>query len=283
MKKKKGFTLVELLVVIAIIALLMGILMPALARVRQIAYRLYCGTNLSGIGKAMLIYSNDFDDDLPRAGMSSGIWVENVVWDAISAATAYPRGNANISSNFYLLVKYSDVTSKSFMCKGDTEVREFKPFDYGTPLLTVDLWDFGPNGQEHCSYAYHNPFGNYGLTSSSNPGMVIAGDPNPWLNAHGQPKRTDADWAIFDPDGDKQAVENGNAWTHQGDGQNLLFVDGHISFEKNSAVGVDGDNVYTSAVGRGDKRKGTKPDTSSIESIIRNDSILLTDNKVSAK
>jgi prepilin-type N-terminal cleavage/methylation domain-containing protein len=52
--KKKGFTLVELLVVIAIIALLMGILMPALARVRQIAFRMVCGTNLSGIGKAML-------------------------------------------------------------------------------------------------------------------------------------------------------------------------------------------------------------------------------------
>ena len=56
--ERKGFTLVELLVVIAIIALLMGILMPALARVRQIAFRLVCGTNLSGIGKAMLIYAN---------------------------------------------------------------------------------------------------------------------------------------------------------------------------------------------------------------------------------
>ena len=66
--KRQGFTLVELLVVIAIIALLMGILMPALSRVRQIAFRTTCGTNLSGIGKAMLIYANDYQDELPKAG-----------------------------------------------------------------------------------------------------------------------------------------------------------------------------------------------------------------------
>ncbi|MFO7906770.1 MAG: hypothetical protein R6U98_29210, partial [Pirellulaceae bacterium] len=45
----------------AIIALLMGIMMPALARVRQMAYRMLCGTNLSGLGKVMLIYANDND------------------------------------------------------------------------------------------------------------------------------------------------------------------------------------------------------------------------------
>ena len=66
--RKKGFTLVELLVVIAIIALLMGILMPALARVRQIAYRMVCGTNLSGIGKAVLLYANDNEEEFPKAG-----------------------------------------------------------------------------------------------------------------------------------------------------------------------------------------------------------------------
>ncbi len=68
--KKKGFTLVELLVVIAIIALLMGILMPALARVRMIAYRMVCGSNLSGIGKALLLYAGDSQESYPMPGLS---------------------------------------------------------------------------------------------------------------------------------------------------------------------------------------------------------------------
>jgi len=85
--RRKGFTLVELLVVIAIIALLMGILMPALARVRQLAFRMTCGTNLSGIGKAMLIYANDYEDELPRAGGRNSEW-GNVVWD-VRASTCW--------------------------------------------------------------------------------------------------------------------------------------------------------------------------------------------------
>ena len=46
-------------------ALGVGILMPALARVRQLSYRMTSGTNLSSIGKACLIYANDYDDKLP--------------------------------------------------------------------------------------------------------------------------------------------------------------------------------------------------------------------------
>ena len=127
MRKKKGFTLVELLVVIAIIALLMGILMPALARVRQIAFRMVCGTNLSGIGKAMLIYSNDYDDEMPRAGGRSAAWSGRISnWMADNRFLAYgvgPDGSGGvgtITSSFYLLVKYAEVTPKSFICKGDS-------------------------------------------------------------------------------------------------------------------------------------------------------------------
>ena len=42
-----------------------GILLSALARTRELAFRMTSGTNLSGIGKTCLIYANDHDDKLP--------------------------------------------------------------------------------------------------------------------------------------------------------------------------------------------------------------------------
>jgi prepilin-type N-terminal cleavage/methylation domain-containing protein/prepilin-type processing-associated H-X9-DG protein len=242
--KKKGFTLVELLVVIAIIALLMGILMPALARVRQIAYRLYCGTNLSGIGKAMLIYANDYDDELPRAGTPNHRnYNQTVLYAANTPDSAFANG-ASITSCFYLLIKYAEVTPKSFLCKGDAGVAEFD----GGGVELVNLYDFGANdSQEHCSYSYHNPFvqtGGYSLTSSSDPGMAVAADPNPWQTCFETDGRDT--WNKFKaPSTIREEIKAGNAETHQYDGQNVLFVDGHTSFEKEPMCGVDNDNIYT--------------------------------------
>jgi len=282
--RRKGFTLVELLVVIAIIALLMGILMPALARVRQIAYRLYCGTSLSGIGKAMLVYSNDYDDELPRAGLRGSTWAAPIAdWKAATRSAAFGRG-ATITSSFYLLIKYAEVTPKSFLCKGDSGVTEFKGSEHslaGAEL--IDLWDFGNHpAQAHCSYAYHTPYGLYALTTSSEPGMAIAADPNPWLDSPGIAKRSTAgatsDLMLFNPSGDREAIRRGNAQTHQGDGQNVLFMDGHTSFEKNSACGVNDDNIYMRAVNATDRKKNPTPLVSGTDAFDRADSLLLTDN-----
>ena len=99
--KKKGFTLVELLVVIAIIALLMGILMPALAKVRQIAFRMVCGTNLSGIGKAMVLYANDYDDEFPRAGGRSSEWSNKIAdWTAPNRYQAFGLNTTDGSGGY---------------------------------------------------------------------------------------------------------------------------------------------------------------------------------------
>jgi prepilin-type N-terminal cleavage/methylation domain-containing protein len=65
MQTKKAFTLVELLVVIAIIALLMSILMPALARVRQQAKTVVCQTNLKQLGSCFSIYANENNGLMP--------------------------------------------------------------------------------------------------------------------------------------------------------------------------------------------------------------------------
>jgi prepilin-type N-terminal cleavage/methylation domain-containing protein len=279
--KKKGFTLVELLVVIAIIALLMGILMPALARVRQIAFRMVCGTNLSGIGKAMLIYSNDYDDELPRSGGRNSKWAMTIPsWLAPNRFTAYglaadgSGGTGTVASCFYLLVKYAEVTPKSFICKGDSGTTEFKPADEGAgDRELIDLWDFGPEPRKHCSYSYHLPFGLYALTTASEPGLAVAGDRNPWIESPAGAAKT---FGIFNPDGGREAVKAGNAVAHQEDGQNVLFLDNHVGFEKNAFCGINDDNIYTFWDG-GDIRKGGMPILGGSEPKDRTDSFLVHD------
>jgi prepilin-type N-terminal cleavage/methylation domain-containing protein len=278
--KKKGFTLVELLVVIAIIALLMGILMPALARVRQIAFRMVCGTNLSGIGKAMLIYANDYEDELPRSGGRNSTWTARIpAWNAVNRFDAYgvtpngEGGTANISSCFYLLVKYAEVTPKSFLCKGDSGVSEFKPANYNAGNRDlIDLWDFGELPETHCSYSYHMPFGLYALTTSSEPGMAVAADRNPWQDSPGASAK---DIGLFNPDGGKEAIKVGNAVAHQEDAQNVLFLDIHVGQEKTPFCGINDDNIYTFWDG-GDIRIGSVPGIGS-EPQNRLDSLLVND------
>ena len=282
MRKKKGFTLVELLVVIAIIALLMGILLPALAKVRMIAYRMICGANLSGIGKSILLYAGDYEDEYPLPGLnkrvrlSAGGVINN--WDALTVDDAFGTQNqATISSLLYMLVKYEDVSTKQFNCKGDAGSAIFKLSECTNPQVQdlTKAWDFGTQPGRYNSYSYHTPFAGvttaaaqaYRISGNSKPTCPIAADRNPSMDrlncnyltcgtgapAYGTaafstpPLNEKSPYTRWCVDGGSRYADPDlvfNSASHQREGQNVLYNDGHVRFETTANVGVDNDNIW---------------------------------------
>ena len=285
--KRKGFTLVELLVVISIIALLMAILMPVLAKVKAIANQMVCGTNLSGIGKGMTLYSGDNEDEYPMAGGRQPKWSANPQCIkspfSIDPTTDPPYGTSTtgnsvtVSSSLYLLVKYADMGPRQFVCKGDIGTTEFKLADYTTAPTTnfelTDAWDFGEKTDglpgTHCSYSYHMPYWasaipisktvGFPISPAGNPSSPLCADRNLYADKNaadyrptkadgsGKNTKTNEDypsWQGTSPGNYLDRYKTGNSASHQRNGQNVLFNDIHVSFEKYPNVGINQDNIW---------------------------------------
>src|SRR5690349_12630404 len=72
-QQKRAFTLVELLVVIGIIAVLIGILLPALNKARRQAKTIQCSSNMRQVASAMLMYINANKGKFPPASAPTGL------------------------------------------------------------------------------------------------------------------------------------------------------------------------------------------------------------------
>jgi prepilin-type N-terminal cleavage/methylation domain-containing protein/prepilin-type processing-associated H-X9-DG protein len=129
-RRKSAFTLIELLVVIAIIAILIGLLLPAVQKVREAASRIKCANNLKQIGLALHAYM-DADDGLPPNGIfayGGGAVVQTSPWSAMSRILPYIE-QENLFRNIDFSTPYSTqpfVTSKrvaTYICPSEINDR----------------------------------------------------------------------------------------------------------------------------------------------------------------
>jgi prepilin-type N-terminal cleavage/methylation domain-containing protein len=216
MRRNQAFTLIELLVVIAIIALLMSILMPALAKVRNQAKVVMCQTNLKQMSLAYSMYLND----------NSGFFSE-----FYTSQLAYQAGQRNSNGSWFWVLKpyYKDckVNCCPFAniptCKQDGITRTGKKH----PEAAWGMWQ-----ASNVFYEKRDIWGSYGENGwiENYPDALGARfPPEIWRtpnqkNANLIPVLTDSFWFIGWPqDTDEPPQYNGDAHGPHLSGYDLAF------------------------------------------------------------
>ena len=271
-----GFTLIELLVVISIIALLIGILLPALSSARDAARTIQCGSQQRQIAIALEAYGNDYDGEHPPVqpsfspggtfpglpeypGTTSGVWWWHQDFMAPYAGTVSDAGGQTAGEARALL----------FQCPswdGGPQANpnnDNYPFGYAWTYELVRNYyellgkmDYNNDNRVNAAEALRVPYPRSAFKKPSENIMLVDGAPS---GPVGTPDggRTRSVYFKIDVDhsnGLNRFVNSGlppwdnsgiDRYRHGSDSTYALFADGHASLTRADDIGYTNLNQYT--------------------------------------
>lgn len=281
----------DLLWFLIALLVLVAILLPSLAQARKQARATVCMSNLKGVMMGQHIYASDNEEAFTRHYFETTLNVDNpathgVTWvgsmgssdslritQGTSKDTSPKRGHP--SRSLFLLIIGGQSTPGMFICPS-TEDTEDMLRNYGSDAGGgVDQQAAQPGrnrfdfaGYTSLSYGYQLPFGPRAQPSTKlDVRMAMLADKGPYTQAGGgglTGTRTVRDRLSGAPTPNwsdaKAAAELGprdwrpyNSRNHNGEYQNIAFLDGHVASDKRPIAGVNHDNIYTLAPDAGDK------------------------------
>lgn len=245
---RRGFTLTDLAVVLVCLTFLGTAVLQNGNAARERANRVKCQSNLSQIGKGLLLYSVENKGAYPRGqanprdpnllpNSAGPLWPNRS--ERNGDAFKVPANDVSVA--IFILLKQGDFNSDVFVCPSSAQTKD--TFE-GQALATR----IGFTGPDNLSYSFSNP---YPCTESIRRGYKWSGNvQNAEFAIAADRNDGSTSAAGVDSSSPMQQQRQLNSGNHDREGQNVLYSDGHCEWQPTSWVGTDRDCIYAPAVVR---------------------------------
>ena len=221
---KHGFTLIEILIVLVIIGLLAGLLFPVFSSARENARTTACASNLKQIGQAMTLYLQDNSQRYPLSTQPPGCtWVDSI-YPYIKSTQVFSCPSAQYG-------EYTPGCVLSEFIEGSSPRAEYGrngSYDLVAPFISVKT-EKDANGATLTDHKIPDKsFAASRYRFPSNTILVLDGSDD-YYAFHSRYALVNPG---IDPIGSVEDLKEGGVLPRHKDGVNLLYVDGHVKWQK---------------------------------------------------